>query len=1343
MSREGSFSVYISIKGLVLLCCLQLHLLFCYTFNLKGELSIKIIIVIFIIVGGGYLSFADSPDVIGIPLKLDTMRNYLNAGPHTFSRENFYYDLSYYLCSSLDYTESLDENKKAKLIKEYIAITREFLDYFKPYIVDNKIILSIQDQQSQEVFLKFFNYFGVSIDKKSFNIKNIEEYKPLFPRRRNLLEAMGYNVSRLHSAVLASPVSIEIGHETFSVPNHISAVEVPGRIVFLSEMVTNKKFMLLQCALSQLSPESIAIIKNYPDFYKLHDSIFFDHFYMLSLVLRTSEEGYLHYPGGKPYREFWLQGVGALSDDEFLLKIVDSQKKQWFYLFRILSLFDDAIITKIINEPELLSAKINVWIPGRLLVNALDNGRIPKDSIFDLLWVLYVIDEGKYLPIADKLLEHGSWGIKGSTLHLESIMDLASVPMQKPNAETTISQFLHLYSFFKIHPFAVTESLVHYTRELLVNYHNAFHYLNDLNFSDESSIESYGEMMHSIGKITGSEYSITMRNFQSNLEFLSYLSRNGIFSSTKINELLNKLVEPHDSDYTNHLIEWCMNELLPAYVSNRPETDYEQDNDYLLSLIMSNKYRGVASLNEKIYRMPNDAKISHDLSGIVAHQNILSFDRIIELWKNKQLMKECDKKERVEICKNAFWNSAQIIATYKRLEIMTGVTDDYLISYGTKLELNLFQRNVKKLMRSSGKKFSEISSQMMPLFNELLKKITSETLLVYSYLPYVVDASSVFYYEKDLMRKHQLFYDPTFQTLSGETCNAWLNTFFSSHSSLGNHYVNSLYGIKIKLPVQEAQDMLFAHKAQILNENITAMPLASLALFNQRKFSEDKIMLPLYDAMRELFVLAKDDKALLNKIINESFYVVGNQKAYLLKQMLVQAKDAHNALTPSETLFLLKRLSSWDHEGYSEVMNKVRVLLQDSELSYISYYLPHALINSFNLAPSYETSSQIDSLYLSERLIDTRYRLAYYLEKMNISSVMMSALLPKAEQWVFAGLHQDDAFDWKAYLYQVNAINESLITQWIQELIDDKVLVPDEAGSAVPEMKESTSAKQTDAMPSAAKTDKGKQCAATDPVYSVKLLFSVTGKKDKYITDLNVKDIDLLISKKPVSIEKFEVVDPSLSLIFLVDISTTMTDHIDSARTAAINFINETAQYNDKISVISFNDKIQLSFPLGDDRITMIERLSLLKGEGGTSLYDSILNAKRLLMSVQGQKAIIILSDGKDENSLVSLSHTLEILKEEPVPIFAIGFGDALENGTLKKHLEKIASISYGLAFFTYYPEDIKEIYNKVTKKVRVRYAISFAYPGGGTCLTMKKIKITIHRPDCKVHLITSATDTQ
>jgi len=234
-------------------------------------------------------------------------------------------------------------------------------------------------------------------------------------------------------------------------------------------------------------------------------------------------------------------------------------------------------------------------------------------------------------------------------------------------------------------------------------------------------------------------------------------------------------------------------------------------------------------------------------------------------------------------------------------------------------------------------------------------------------------------------------------------------------------------------------------------------------------------------------------------------------------------------------------------------------------------------------------------------------------------------------------------------------------------------------------------------------------------VTRVNLLFTVTDKKGKFVTDLTKDDFDVVDAKKPQVIQEFTAEsDLPLRLAILVDTSNSIRDRFRFEQEAANEFLKSVIKSNqDKAMVVGFDTEPSLAADLVTDTDKLEQAIRGLRPGGGTALYDAIYFAckDKLVQDVPKSKyrrAIVVLSDGDDNNSRYSRDQALEMAQKADAVIYAISTNISRVESDGDKVLKYFTAETGGRAFFPFKVEDLEVSFENIASELRHQYNIAF-----------------------------------
>jgi Ca-activated chloride channel family protein len=249
--------------------------------------------------------------------------------------------------------------------------------------------------------------------------------------------------------------------------------------------------------------------------------------------------------------------------------------------------------------------------------------------------------------------------------------------------------------------------------------------------------------------------------------------------------------------------------------------------------------------------------------------------------------------------------------------------------------------------------------------------------------------------------------------------------------------------------------------------------------------------------------------------------------------------------------------------------------------------------------------------------------------------------------------------------------------------------------------------------PKDAQTDD--QARITLDVTRVQMLFTVSDKRGHFVTDLNKDDFEIFESKKPQSIVEFTAeTDLPLRLAILIDTSNSIRDRFKFQQEAATDFVNTVVRvHQDKAVIVSFDTSAELVADLTDDTDKLTAAIRGLRPGGGTALYDAVFFACRdKLMQDQPRhkfrRAMVILSDGEDNQSRYTRDQALEMAHKADVVIYSISTNRLGIQSEGDKVLKYFAEQTGGLPFFPFKAQELAQSFENIANELRHQYNVLY-----------------------------------
>jgi len=218
-------------------------------------------------------------------------------------------------------------------------------------------------------------------------------------------------------------------------------------------------------------------------------------------------------------------------------------------------------------------------------------------------------------------------------------------------------------------------------------------------------------------------------------------------------------------------------------------------------------------------------------------------------------------------------------------------------------------------------------------------------------------------------------------------------------------------------------------------------------------------------------------------------------------------------------------------------------------------------------------------------------------------------------------------------------------------------------------------------------------------------------------------------------VESFHEAVSPVSMVLVLDASGSMRPAAQAATDAAREFIR-AIRPTDALAVVIFSDQVIFMHDLTTERWKSFEAIDQYVASGGTALYDAMMDALTRLRKVQGRRAVVVVTDGRDEDnpgtgpgSVATFPEVMTLLRESGAFVFGVGLGPRVD----RKPLEEMARSSGGQAYF---PADVSTLgveYQNIVENLRRRWVLSYASTNAKRDGTWRKVEIHLRSSETPV----------
>jgi Ca-activated chloride channel family protein len=194
------------------------------------------------------------------------------------------------------------------------------------------------------------------------------------------------------------------------------------------------------------------------------------------------------------------------------------------------------------------------------------------------------------------------------------------------------------------------------------------------------------------------------------------------------------------------------------------------------------------------------------------------------------------------------------------------------------------------------------------------------------------------------------------------------------------------------------------------------------------------------------------------------------------------------------------------------------------------------------------------------------------------------------------------------------------------------------------------------------------------------------------------------------SIDVFQEAVLPVTFMLALDSSGSMKRSADQARDAAREFVT-AMRPEDRLGTILFSNKSSLIHVPTERRDNSLKAIDGYIADGGTALYDALFDSLEQLATIEGRRAVVVVTDGRDENaastapgSIRKWEEVLQKLEQTEATVYAVGIGSRVD----RARLQQLARKSGGAAYFPTTVSSLAADYHKILDEIRRRYIIGY-----------------------------------
>src|ERR1700730_5199862 len=224
---------------------------------------------------------------------------------------------------------------------------------------------------------------------------------------------------------------------------------------------------------------------------------------------------------------------------------------------------------------------------------------------------------------------------------------------------------------------------------------------------------------------------------------------------------------------------------------------------------------------------------------------------------------------------------------------------------------------------------------------------------------------------------------------------------------------------------------------------------------------------------------------------------------------------------------------------------------------------------------------------------------------------------------------------------------------------------------------------------------------------------TVTDMYGRFVSGLKKDAFFVYDEKQQQSISFFSDDDAPLSIGIVFDLTGSMSgEKVKRAKDALSHFFETSLDTDEYFLITLQSGRAFLTLDRTRDSKAVLDKLTFVQTRGNTAFYDGVyLAAEKVQRGTYPKRAVLVISDGQDNNSRYTFNDLRKMLKESDVAIYSIGIEES-GNGSLALEgsgiLDEISGVSGGKSFFPRTNAEMDDIFEQIALELRHQYAIGY-----------------------------------
>ncbi|HEY2963012.1 MAG TPA: VWA domain-containing protein [Pyrinomonadaceae bacterium] len=231
---------------------------------------------------------------------------------------------------------------------------------------------------------------------------------------------------------------------------------------------------------------------------------------------------------------------------------------------------------------------------------------------------------------------------------------------------------------------------------------------------------------------------------------------------------------------------------------------------------------------------------------------------------------------------------------------------------------------------------------------------------------------------------------------------------------------------------------------------------------------------------------------------------------------------------------------------------------------------------------------------------------------------------------------------------------------------------------------------------------------------------SVLDKRGNAVVNLKLEDFELRVDGELRPLSDLSRSETSVRLAMLFDNSGSLDAAREFEKQAAVRFFRKVMRSKDEAAIYSIETDSRLVQPLTSDVVRLQQTIALFgKPEGGTSLFDAIINASSYLRPYTGRRVLVIVSDGIETTSRTTdFDFVVQHVLGDDCQVYVVQTG-LYEGANLRalaaeRRMEQLTNQTGGAVYIPKTTDQLDDAFDQIAADLAHQYVLSY-YPGAET----------------------------